>query len=1012
MRLYKFITAIVLIGICFVSKESISQEAFASREELNDYIFQNSDLENITNGYLLELNPDFTPVLQDSFFSDIENEVGLEQILSYFKIMEDADVSGDFEMDSTLFPIMDRFYANNGISPIAIPLFICDIQFEHLNEVTYNEFTNWSSKEPFPQLTQNDLEFKHKVMTGLFADSLRNQNIKFYWNEDTYFTNTNRFIEDIYVIIEGDSLLLEKNIVYDLKDYFTGSLSSIDISIEFSDGVVESITNRFKLDNGREKSDCEEIFPFTGEEKPWEELGGLCTWGYDAIVNESSPDFPALGINFSVLWGCGGPKILDKPYIIVAGWGPFTDKNVINSNQEWPSSIQDLHNNSFNQEGFISNLVEAGYDVIIAKFMPPNQSILKNSELLENLIKMVNEEKYANGSYEENIISGYSAGAMSVRLALQRMEKEHLEGTNEHHHSKLFVSFDGEHGGANVPLALQHLVKHLEEKNLTTAIMNQFLNPVPVPPATVWTIQNYLNIYALHYILNAPLSKELLKYFHTETGTSSIQTMGQGSHPERDAYLQYHDWNNHFKNTHNPGYPAFTRNISISNGTSQSNINFPVHDHYPFPSEEGKLIFKHELSSRKWEASFLGNSSATPWVFKFEEKFLWGQWNIEEEARVHNPLILDNSPGGTSLLAKEGDSNDPNTVYQVLRSMEINSSPPLQNEADFVDYEALYTFTPTILTHDIRNFDPSTTGGRLDYDMKAEGLMYQSILDTGDVTEASSFFGYPHLTHPQDHYNYTPFDAVFAWDFANTVHIQSGEAEFNPDGNAPEEPQLGDPRGKWEQIHSPVRGVIKNFIVDETDFYNAFIQNRRYGWNAREDFEYKAKIVAWNEIYAGQNVTQRTDFKPAEILENANISFKACKSVNLKSGFHAKSGSEFHAQATSSACGCGGGKSAGSSSENNENSSQEKTDVLQFEEKAVNSMDIRLYPNPGKNKVNLQINDEKVRNFEYLVFDLHGKQIKSELVNGSFTTIQLEKGVYIVKIKTDKEWHTRKLIMY
>lgn len=338
--------------------------------------------------------------------------------------------------------------------------------------------------------------------------------------------------------------------------------------------------------------------------------------------------------------------------------------------------------------------------------------------------------------------------------------------------------------------------------------------------------------------------------------------------------------------------------------------------------------------------------------------------------------------------------------------------PPLQNEADFVDYEALYTFTPTILTHDIRNFDPSTTGGRLDYDMKAEGLMYQSILDTGDVTEASSFFGYPHLTHPQDHYNYTPFDAVFAWDFANTVHIQSGEAEFNPDGNAPEEPQLGDPRGKWEQIHSPVRGVIKNFIVDETDFYNAFIQNRRYGWNAREDFEYKAKIVAWNEIYAGQNVTQRTDFKPAEILENANISFKACKSVNLKSGFHAKSGSEFHAQATSSACGCGGGKSAGSSSENNENSSQEKTDVLQFEEKAVNSMDIRLYPNPGKNKVNLQINDEKVRNFEYLIFDLHGKQIKSELVNGSFTTIQLEKGVYIVKIKTDKEWHTRKLIMY
>jgi outer membrane receptor protein involved in Fe transport len=93
MRFYNFITAIVLIGICFVSEESISQETFASREELNDYIFQNSDLESITDGYFLELNPDFTPELQDSFFTDIENEVRQEQLLAYLKIMEDADVS-------------------------------------------------------------------------------------------------------------------------------------------------------------------------------------------------------------------------------------------------------------------------------------------------------------------------------------------------------------------------------------------------------------------------------------------------------------------------------------------------------------------------------------------------------------------------------------------------------------------------------------------------------------------------------------------------------------------------------------------------------------------------------------------------------------------------------------------------------------------------------------------------------------------------------------------------------
>ena len=75
-------------------------------------------------------------------------------------------------------------------------------------------------------------------------------------------------------------------------------------------------------------------------------------------------------------------------------------------------------------------------------------------------------------------------------------------------------------------------------------------------------------------------------------------------------------------------------------------------------------------------------------------------------------------------------------------------------------------------------------------------------------------------------------------------------------------------------------------------------------------------------------------------------------------------------------------------------------------------MDISLYPNPGKDRVNLQINDEKVRNFHYLVFDLQGKQIMNELIKGTFTTIKLEKGIYIVKIKTNNQWHTRKLIMY
>jgi predicted metalloenzyme YecM len=77
-----------------------------------------------------------------------------------------------------------------------------------------------------------------------------------------------------------------------------------------------------------------------------------------------------------------------------------------------------------------------------------------------------------------------------------------------------------------------------------------------------------------------------------------------------------------------------------------------------------------------------------------------------------------------------------------------------------------------------------------------------------------------------------------------------------------------------------------------------------------------------------------------------------------------------------------------------------------------NDMDIRLYPNPGREHVNLEIHNEDIQEFTYTVFDITGKQISNEQVNKNHTIISLSKGVYILKIKTKNQWHTRKLIMY
>jgi len=177
------------------------------------------------------------------------------------------------------------------------------------------------------------------------------------------------------------------------------------------------------------------------------------------LDNETTIDNPEL--QYTIKYGCQEGKLL-KPFIVVAGWGTHIDIAKINNLLDWPTSLREWAK-STNKAGFIEELHEQAYDMIMAKFYPPNASILKNAMLLEQLIREVNIEKMANGSYEENIICGYSAGALCIKHTLLAMEKKYLDNwaPDHHHHTKLLISYDGENQGANIPLGLQHHVKYL-----------------------------------------------------------------------------------------------------------------------------------------------------------------------------------------------------------------------------------------------------------------------------------------------------------------------------------------------------------------------------------------------------------------------------------------------------------------------------------------------------------------------------------------------------------------------
>lgn len=73
---------------------------------------------------------------------------------------------------------------------------------------------------------------------------------------------------------------------------------------------------------------------------------------------------------------------------------------------------------------------------------------------------------------------------------------------------------------------------------------------------------------------------------------------------------------------------------------------------------------------------------------------------------------------------------------------------------------------------------------------------------------------------------------------------------------------------------------------------------------------------------------------------------------------------------------------------------------------------MRLYPNPGKDIVNLVVEDEIAHGFEYKVFSTMGVLVEENRVDTNTTQLSLKKGMYIVKLNYKGEWHTKKLIMH
>ncbi len=99
----------------------------------------------------------------------------------------------------------------------------------------------------------------------------------------------------------------------------------------------------------------------------------------------------------------------------------------------------------------------AGYDLVFVNYNTM-RSVVDNALMLQQVINWVNTQKASINSPEKNVVVGVSMGGLVARYCLANMTKNVGFNSTD---TKLLITHDSPHQGANVPLGFQYFLYHL-----------------------------------------------------------------------------------------------------------------------------------------------------------------------------------------------------------------------------------------------------------------------------------------------------------------------------------------------------------------------------------------------------------------------------------------------------------------------------------------------------------------------------------------------------------------------
>lgn len=185
--------------------------------------------------------------------------------------------------------------------------------------------------------------------------------------------------------------------------------------------------------------------------------------GYEKVKITATTAYNGYGSATLYIRYANGGTTIRKPLIVAEGFdtGVILQPENEGGDNTINTFLKKVNNSSSNLPAELNS-----YDIIYVDWNVGVDFIQKNAYVFEEVIKYVNTKKAQAGSTTPNVVIGQSMGGLIARYALRDIELNR----NFNHDTKLYISHDAPHLGANTPLSVQHSARHLRNLYISTPI--------------------------------------------------------------------------------------------------------------------------------------------------------------------------------------------------------------------------------------------------------------------------------------------------------------------------------------------------------------------------------------------------------------------------------------------------------------------------------------------------------------------------------------------------------------